>query len=431
MAPNNPKPKTIVYRSNRWKKDHHRGADRQDKKPSQKLCEIKDICGACKYINGDYQASLEEKYKAGLDILQTKNILGNAQITTPVQSPRTQSYRTHAKLAVRPLSKSVSKDRGEAGRFAIGLYQAKSHRVVDISYCPLHRESINRLILDLKGDLNGSSLQPYDEDAHSGDIRYIAVRASHLTEELMLTFVCLDDSKKQELKNLVLALRNKGHSINAAHLNINNAQTNTIFGSVSKRLVGTDRLREELCELSFEIGPTSFFQVNPWQAENVYRRVEQIAGPDPGHSIAWDLYCGTGQISMLLANCGYRTIGIEENPQATRDAQRNVVRNRIENTPQFIAGRVEDITDNFPSWAQSPQLIVVNPSRKGLSDKVREFLKETLVQSKARFIYVSCNIDSLARDLEDITSTGKKLVQLDAFDMFPYTDKMEWLAVLN
>ena len=423
---NRPNSKTIVYRSQRWKKDHSRSSQ-QD---AQQTCRIKDICGACKYINGEYQSSLDDKYQKGLALLKDKGLLEGTQITTPVQSPRNLAYRTHAKLAVRPAEKSIG-GKKDGGRFAIGLFQPKSHKVVDISFCPLHRQSINRLIRDLKPALNESSLVPYDEDSHTGDLRYIAIRASHLTEEVMLTFICMDDSKKMELKSLVLKLRNQGHSISAAHVNANGEKTNTIFGGVSKRLAGADRLREELCELSFEIGPTSFFQVNPWQAENVYRRVEQIAGPDYGQSIAWDLYCGTGQISMLLAKAGYRTIGIEENPQATRDAQKNVVRNRIENTPQFVAGRVEDITDSFPSWAQSPSLIVVNPSRKGLSEGVRDFLKNTMKESKPRLIYVSCDINTLVRDLEELSEAGAQVRQLDAFDMFPFTDKMEWLAVLS
>ncbi|SMF46364.1 23S rRNA (uracil(1939)-C(5))-methyltransferase RlmD [Pseudobacteriovorax antillogorgiicola] len=423
---NRPNSKTIVYRSERWKKDHSRSV----KPIEQKTCRIKDVCGTCQFINGDYQNSLDIKYRAGLEKLTDKTLLQGTQVTSPIPSPRSQAYRTHAKLAVRPATKSVT-PHAKDGRFAIGLFQPKSHKVVDISFCPLHRNSINRLIRDLKPALNDSSLTPYDEETHTGDLRYIAIRASHLTEEVMVTFICMNDSKRLELKSMILQLRNLGHTISAAHLNVNGEQTNTIFGGVSKRLAGSDRLREELCDLSFEIGPTSFFQVNPWQAENVYRRVEQIAGPDRSHSVAWDLYCGTGQISMLLANAGYRTIGIEENPQATRDAQKNVVRNRVENTPQFVAGRVEEITENFPSWAQEPRLIVVNPSRKGLSDSVREFLKSTMARSQSRLIYVSCDINTLVRDLDDLKSTGKRVVQLDAFDMFPFTDKMEWLAVLN
>ena len=155
MSSDNPNPKTIVYRSERWKKDHSRFSS--PKKDETQICRIKDICGACKYVNQDYQNSLDKKYQAGLSLLKEKNLLEGAHITNPVPSSRTQGYRTHAKLAVRPAKKSLS-EKSDEGRFAIGLFQPKSHKVVDISYCPLHRDSINRLIRDLKPALNESSL---------------------------------------------------------------------------------------------------------------------------------------------------------------------------------------------------------------------------------------------------------------------------------
>lgn len=428
MSQNQPKSKANIYRSPRWKHDHSRFKGKEE--PAKPICRIAHTCKACKYINQSYELRLQEKYQLGLNHLKSLSLIDDAQITPVVASPKSLEYRCHAKLAVRPYRQALNNKEADK-RFAIGMFQPNSHKIVDISYCPLHRQSINRLIIDLKAALEASSLKPYDESTHQGDLRYLAIRASHLTAQLMVTFVCTSDSKKHELKAMILKLRNMGHTISSAHVNINPDKTNTIFGTLSKRLVGADRLREELCDLSFEIGPTSFFQVNPWQAELIYRRVAHIAGQDRAHSVAWDLYCGTGQISMLLAMGGFRTIGVEENPQATRDAQKNVVRNQLENLPQFMAGRVESISGNFPSWAEAPKLVVVNPARKGLSEEVREFLKETLINHEPRIIYVSCEMETLARDLADLVKTGKKVRQIEAFDMFPHTEKMEWLAVLD
>ncbi len=425
---NQPKSKANIYRSPRWKQDHSR---HKPKDGSTKLvCRIAKTCQACKYINQSFESRLQEKYQNGIDHLKRLNLIDGAQVEPVVGSPKSLEYRCHAKLAVRPSSQALNtKDTNQ--RFAIGMFQPNSHKIVDISFCPLHRQSINRLIKDLKPALEASSLEPYDEASHQGDLRYLAIRASHLTEQLMVTFVCTSDVKKHELKAMVLKLRNLGHTISSAHVNVNGERTNTIFGTLSKRLAGADRLREELCNFSFEIGPTSFFQVNPWQAELIYRRVAHIAGQDNGHSVAWDLYCGTGQISMLLAQGGFNTIGVEENPQATRDAQKNVVRNQIENPPQFLSGRVESVSEYFPSWAEAPKLVVVNPARKGLSAEVREFLKETMKKHGPRVIYVSCEMETLARDLEELMKTGKKVRQIESFDMFPHTEKMEWLAVLD
>lgn len=430
-----PKPNPQVFRSNRWNQDHKKkksssGRNLSDLDRKKVLCSLGQNCCAYQFIHGDYADSLQQKYESGLTQLREENLTENTHIVSPQASPKKLGYRCHAKLAVRPSAAAINNDE-VSGRFAIGMFQPKSHKVVDISYCPLHKSSINRLIKDLKECLDRSSIEPYDENEHTGDLRYLAVRASHHTDQLMLTFVCLNENSKQPLKNLVLELRSKDHLISSAHININPERTNTIFGSLSKRLVGADRLREQLCDLSFEIGPSSFFQVNPWQAENVYRRVAALAGQDSRHSVAWDLYCGTGQISMLLAANGFRVIGIEENPQATRDAQKNVLRNQLDNPPTFMAGRVEAVYDALPSWADEPKVIVVNPSRGGLSEEILTFLNERLTSTGAQLIYVSCEIKTLTRDLKALTAGSRQLVHLESFDMFPYTEKMEWLAVLK
>lgn len=439
-----PGKKVQVFRSPRWAKDHAKKAKRKtqddrnrrlkDKNKEKLTCPIQKTCQACRFINEPERESLDIKYQEGLKVLEDQGVLTNTQLTRPNPSPRQLEYRTHAKLAVRSYVQCANPEKsgGEGRRFAIGLFRPQSHQVVDISHCPLHRHTINRLVKDLKTELDESTLQPYDEAKLQGDLRYIAIRASHLTEELMVTFVVNHDGVQRDLKFLAMKLRQKGHQLSSVYMNVNNQSTNVIFGSQNKRLLGSDRLREELCGLSFEIGPTSFFQVNPWQAEVIYRRIEQLAGQESGQGVAWDLYCGIGQISMLLTQAGYRTLGIEENPQAIRDAQRNAIRNELTHQPSFLAGRVEDSLSSLPGWAQSPKLIVVNPSRKGIAPEVRRYLAETLrSRQDLRLIYLSCEVTTLARDLTEIIGSGRQVRQLEAYDMFPGTDKMEWLAVID
>ncbi len=427
-SPNRPSAK--IFRSERWRNDHSKSFVT---KSSNRVCTIKETCGTCRYINGAYEASLNDKYQAVLQKFKDQGLLEGASVIAPVASPRTTGYRTHAKLAVRPAVEAALKPKGSE-RFAIGLFQPESHQLVHLEDCPLHRESINRLLPDLQAELEASALQPYSEQTHSGDLRYIAIRASHLTEEVMLTFVTLEETLKVELKAMVLRLRQKGHSLVAAFQNINPNRTNAIFGSLTKKLAGADGLRESLCGLTFEIGPTSFFQVNPWQAASIYRRVEQLAGNRNDGAVAWDLYCGTGQIALLLAQQGYRPLGIEENPQAIRDAESNLLRNGIKSQrpPAFIAGRVEDLEGRFPTWSEKPELIVANPSRRGLAPAARDLVLQGLQQSPgSRLIYVSCEGETLLRDLLELSKAGHKLLQLECFDMFPFTEKLEWLAVVQ
>lgn len=430
-----------TFRGALWTKDHARTGASSDRsrgfggaRRKGSVCGISEVCKTCKYINQDYASSLNEKYQKGLDLLGKEyGLLNGVKTCDPSPSPRNLEYRTHAKLAVRPFPEERRRRSFEQDtRFAIGLFEPESHKIIDLNFCPLHRRSIDRLVKDLRVHLEESSINPYDESDLSGDLRYLSIRASHLTEELMLTFVVTNETKRLEYKNIAMRLRQQGHQVSSVYLNINDQSTNAIFGKDSKRILGSDRLREELCGLGFEIGPSSFFQVNPWQASNIYRRIQQIAGTEANQSVAWDLYCGVGMISMLLSQSGFRTLGIEENPQAIRDAQRNVVRNDLPNQPSFIAGRVEDLVDDLPGWAKSPKLIVVNPSRRGIAAPVRQALCSLLKQHPdCKLVYLSCEVTSLARDLQDLTKSGRTIRQVEGYDMFPYTDKMEWLTVLT
>lgn len=425
------RPKANIFRSERWKQDHK--ADVPSRANAVPVaCKIAHSCRACRYINTSYEASLQEKYDAALETFQAAGLLEDCTLSAPMPSPRMFGYRTHAKLVVRAPVQTTFRT-GPIERFAIGLFQPETHQVVHLEQCPLHRASINRLLVDLKAELEASPLQAYNETEHSGHLRALVIRATHLTEELMLTFVCMDESFRVELKAMVLRLRQKGHVIVSAHININSERTNAIFGEQTRKIVGADGLRESLCGLIFEIGPTSFFQVNPWQAETIYRRVEQLAGlAREGQAVAWDLYCGTGQMTMLLSQQGYRVLGIEENPQAIVDAETNVQRNQLANPPVFLSARVEDVQGRLPRWSEQPQLIVVNPSRRGLAPMARQLLMEGLAdRPDSRLLYVSCEAETLLRDLKEMTASGRRLRQLECFDMFPFTEKLEWLAVLQ
>ncbi len=423
------KPKSNIFRSDRWQKDHSRNQGKVAA-PAPELIKSMASCCSCSDMATPYETTLSTKYEQAIAKFESAGLLSDTTVIDVKGSPRIQGYRAHAKLAVRPGPESRLA-RGK--RFAIGLFQPESHTVVHHAECPLHRNSINAFIPDLHEELEASSLKPYSESSHTGDLRYIAVRAAHLTEEIMVTFVVTEEKHRIELKAMILRLRQKGHIVVSAHININSERTNTIFSQNTKKLVGANGLRESLCGIIFEIGPSSFFQINPWQAEAIYRRVESLAGPASSGDVAWDLYCGTGQISLLLAEHGYRTLGIEENPLAIDDALANASRNQFtDNCPDYRAARVEDLVGALPTWSEKPSVIVANPSRRGLAPAARAMIKEGLENKpEARFLYVSCEADTMIRDLKELTQGGRRLRQLECFDMFPYTDKLEWIAVLQ
>ena len=295
-------------------------------------CPLKQECGACTYVNTDYDKSLAEKYNHGLAVLGKSSLTAGAQLLPPLGSPRQLGYRTLFKLAVRPAkppTASVSTPaivpgvEGEVpvpapviSRFALGMFKPGTHTLgPDLGRCPIHAQSLSRLIRDLKTALDVSPLSPFSEETGKGDVRYVVARTSHLTGELMVTFV-VTTPLRMELQRVVSKLKSQEHKIHASFMNIQSGDGNAIFGKETIHLSGSKGLRESLCDLDFEVGPTAFFQVNPWQASNLYRRVEQIVGSgnrpasmksmgtkdNSGEgSVAWDLYCGIGQISLILA----------------------------------------------------------------------------------------------------------------------------------
>lgn len=394
-------------------------------------CPIKTRCGACAYVNQDYKTGLSDKHQKGLALMTEAGVLPpSVRQMTAVPGPRPLGYRSLFKLAVRPTPAGAP----EGSRFALGLFAPGSHDIVAMNDCPLHVGALQRLIPDLTAEFDASPLTPYNETTGAGQIRYVAARAAHLTGELMVTVV-VTTPLKNELRRIIEALRRRGHKINIAAMNINTGSGNAIFGPETLPVAGSDKLRERVCDLDFEISPTAFFQINPWQAINLYRRVEQVAGPAGNNETAWDLYCGSGQIALILARLGYRTLGIEENPAAIADAKANAKKNKLDKQADFIAARVEDAEPLLPAWGKNPSLIVANPSRRGLADSARQHLvwlgNQTSKQVGMRLIYVSCSAESLARDLKDLVAGGFTVRQVEAFDMFPQTEHMEWVAVLT
>lgn len=399
------------------------------------VCALKRECGACIYVNTDYASGLRRKFDSGIALLKESGILGSAQILDPIPSPNPLNYRALFKLAVRPATpqqKRRAQENGYDRRFAIGLFEPGSHRIgVEMAQCPIHVQPLTWLLKDLESEIEQTALEPWNEDRNEGDIRYVVARASHVTGEIMITFV-VTKPVKAELVKLVHKLRRMDHKIHAAFMNINSSNGNAIFGGETIHIAGNTGLRENLCDLDFEISPLAFFQVNPWQAGNLYRRVEMHAGRSRAGDVAWDLYSGTGQIALLLARAGFKTLGIDETPEAIEDAKSNAQRNKLDGMVEFIAARVEESEAQLPAWSQKPRVIVVNPSRRGLHETARSHMAHVLrANPECKFIYVSCEVTTMARDLAVLTAAGHRVRQIEAFDMFAQTDKLEWIAVLT
>lgn len=409
---------------------------------SRPVCALAQECGACSYINGDMRTGLRFKHQEGIRKLEGSIDFAGVAVLPPVPSPHDLEYRCHAKIAVRR-SNVLGK------RFDMGMFRPGTHDVVDIRSCPLHHRSIRRCLRDLGRLLEHSPLTPYDEPTLRGDVRYLALRASHVTDELMLTWV-VTNPVDAELREISAKLRQLGHQVRAVYSNMNGQSGNNIFGPTTRLILGVDRLRERLGSVRLDLGPTSFFQMNPYQAEVIAQRILALAGGGSDRSgegaVAWDLYCGIGGWGLSLAQQGYSVRAVEESPSAVADARANADRNVLNDRFDVVAGLVEERLAQPPfSSGARPQVIVVNPSRRGLASGVVQALldlRSKVVRERQQrlagqagsgtlLLYLSCDGSTFGRDIALLQQGGIRLNQVETFDMFPATEHLEWLGVLQ
>jgi 23S rRNA (uracil1939-C5)-methyltransferase len=389
-------------------------------------CNKKEICGSCELVNTNYKKSLQKKHLESLAILKQNFLDNEIRYLQPTPSPKTLNYRSTAKLAVRRTDREK--------RFLIGLFSPGSHKVVDIVGCPVHHISIDKILPILQQKLESSTLDPWDEKNQTGDIKYLVIRASHLTGKLMITFVCANQKSLIQLRKIVRALPST--VVSSTWANINRASGNAIMGDKMKHLSGSARLRDSLGDLDLFVSPGSFFQVNPWTASLIYRRIQDLLGCSTKKEVVWDLYCGIGITSMIAINNGFRVLAVEENPYAIEDLNINLKSNSIDSSShKIVQAKVEDVLSSSticPTWTANPSSIIVNPSRSGLEPKVIENLTKRLEGScDHQIIYISCSLKTLIRDLKEFEQNKYKIKQIESYDMFAQTNKLEWLVVLT
>lgn len=378
-------------------------------------------------MNLDYEKSLFKKIDQGIHQLKKSKIIENTQLLRPVPSPRQLGYRTVFKLAVRKNPNSKSKN-----PFQIGLFKKGTHDIgPSLTSCPLHVPLLRKLLKELIQILPETGLAPFEEKTREGDLRYVIARTNQSATELMITWVVTSD-KQEDLMRLNQSLIKQGFPLRVSSMNINSNKGNSIWGEENMLLSPQNYILENFSQFKLKLGPTSFYQVNPWQAENIYLRIQSIAKSKKNRSVAWDLFSGVGPISLVLASCFERVLSVEENKEAVELNHHNAEINQVLEKILPIEGLTESVIERVPEEFSSPQLIVANPSRRGIHSQARKTLKKLLSdQATSELLYLSCDTQSFARDLQDFKKEGIELTELQGFDMHAQTDQVEWLGRLT
>jgi len=389
----------------------------------QPLCKHFDSCGSCQLQNLDYPAQLE--FKQNL-IKENLIRIGNFDKDTLPEiktngSSETYYYRNKSQL---PLAQSGK-------QCQIGYYRQNSHQLVDLQECHLHHQDFMSTIKLVKEFINHHSLSIYNEQKHSGLLRHIVLRKSDYLQELQLTLVINNNHfpLDSEIDSLVEKINSQlqKYQLTSVFFNINKNRGNRIFGEKSKLLSGQEYISEKVGDHFFRISPNTFLQINLNQAQKMYQQLKN-ALPDNINSIA-DLYCGIGTITLNLADKATHIIGVEENPQAVKDAKQNARNNNVTNCT-FICSKSEQLDiSQLKIEGQSPEIVIVDPPRKGLDPQVIELIVKL---QPSKLFYISCNPATLARDLKSLCVDNLFTIgKISAYDFFPQTTHIETLVELQ
>lgn len=382
----------------------------------EKICEIQDICGGCSLLDMKYEEQV--KYKKNMVVQKLMRIgkIENPPVRNVVGMQEPFHYRNKTQMPVTL----------ENGEIKIGFYKKNTHDIIPFKTCKIQETINDRIIEIVKRYVKAVNLHIYDEKTHTGVLRHIITKISHNFGEIMLILVTNSD-KKTDVGFLVKEFEKSDIPVTSIIQNINKKDTNVILGEKNRTLFGKDFIKDKIEDLTFNIYPNSFYQVNSLQMEKMYQKAIEYSGVK-NTDVVYDLYCGIGTISLLFAKRAAKVYGIEVVSQAIKSADENKEQNGIKNA-SFICGKVEDKISGLLQNSQKPDIVVLDPARKGCEQSVLEKIVET---SPRKIVYISCNPSTLARDLQIILASGKyKLDEITPFDLFCNTMHVETVALIQ
>lgn len=373
-------------------------------------CPYAGKCGGCAYRHLTYPEELWAKRQRVQDALTR---IGGLELTVEeiLGAKNPEHYRNKSQYPV-----------GADG--SIGFFQARTHKVVPIRRCLIQTEAADRTAQAVGEWMRRYKISAYDETTGKGLVRHVCVRVNRKGESLCCVVVNGNKVPREpELAAYVTAA--VPHTVGVL-LNSNTRRGNVVLGDKYRTLFGRNYLMDTLCGLEFKLSMPSFYQVNRDQAEVLYGKALEFAGLT-GNETVLDLYCGIGTITLCLAKAAKRVIGAEIVPPAIRDAKENALRNHVENA-EFFCGDAADIAAKLESDGLRPDVVTVDPPRKGLAPEV---IASVAAMGPEKVVYVSCDPATLGRDVKIFREFGYEAKRAAAVDMFPGTAHVETVVLLS
>ncbi len=379
-------------------------------------CTCYTKCGGCVFRHISYKEELRIKRQRVYDALTRIGKLDGFKMNDIVGCDDPNHYRNKSQIPV---------GRNKNGIVITGFFGTHSHRIIDCDECRLHPKEFDDITALVKEWIIRNNISVYDETTGKGLIRHIYIRHAKKTDQFMVCLVINGDSipKKEDIINRITAYSDKVKSI---ILNINRERTNVIMGKKCLTIYGKDHITDTLCGLNFDISPLSFYQINHDQTEKLYSIAKEYANLT-GKEFLIDLYCGAGTIGLSMADKVKRVLGIEIIPQAIENAKANALNNNIQNA-EFICADAALAAKDLTKKKTRPDVVIIDPPRKGCDSSVIDAI---CTMSPIRVVYVSCDPETLARDLALFKEKGYITEEVTPVDMFPRTQHVETVVLMS
>jgi len=415
-------------------------------------CQYFGVCGGCKWQHVEYQAQLRFKQQQVVDSFERIGGFSNINILPIIGADELYFYRGKMEysfaekqwLTEKPaaiddggLQKENNETEGIDHPFPapnpqspvfLGLHVPQRYdKVLDIDECHLQSVVSNQILNFTREFARQNHLDVYDSDRNSGYLRFLVIRESKKTKELMANLVTFQN-QPDIMKRYAAELKANVEQVTTVVNTINGKKAQIAFGETENVYLGHGWIHEQLGSHNFSISASSFFQTNVAQAEKLYGVVKEF-GEFKSSDVVFDLYSGTGSIAIFISDLVKEVVGIESVESAIRDAEKNARSNGITNC-HFLLGDLKDRLTKDTSWMSSypkPDVLVIDPPRNGMHPKVVE---EILGLAPDRIVYVSCNPATQARDAELLCASKYELIKLQPVDMFPHTFHIENVALL-
>ncbi len=411
---------TVTAKIIKAKKNYGYGRLMEVLKPSpyrvEPKCEFARQCGGCQLQALSYDQQLVFKTNKVKGHLERIGGFTDIPMEPIIGMDELFHYRNKAQFPV---------GRNKEGKIVTGFYAGRTHNIIENRDCALgvaeNKEVLDRVIAHMEK----YGIEPYNEATGKGLVRHVLIRYGYFTKEVMVCLI-LNGNKIPKEEQLVKSLC-EIPGMTSITINVNKKHSNVILGEEIRLLWGQEYITDRIGDISYQISPLSFYQVNPMQTQKLYAKALEYADLH-GQETVWDLYCGIGTISLFLAQKAKFVRGVEIVPAAIENAKENAKLNGLENTEFFVGKAEEVLPREYKKNGVYADVIVVDPPRKGCD----ETLLETMIEmNPERIVYVSCDSATLARDLKYLCERGYELRKVCPVDQFGMTVHVESIVLLS